>query len=103
MNNNKIEGKVVVITGASSGLGESTARLLSAQGASVVLGARRVDRLRSLVDELTGSGGKALSVSTEVTYLLYCIVDAPNKNAISKHHQKFGLKCDWITEVKTTA
>ena len=33
----------------------------------------------------------------------YCIVDAPNKNAISKHHQKFGLKCDWITEVKTTA
>jgi NADP-dependent 3-hydroxy acid dehydrogenase YdfG len=40
MNNNNIEGKVVVITGASSGLGESTARLLSAQGASVVLGAR---------------------------------------------------------------
>jgi NADP-dependent 3-hydroxy acid dehydrogenase YdfG len=69
MNNNKIEGKIVVITGASSGLGESTARLLSAQGASVVLGARRVDRLRSLVDELTGSGGKALSVSTDVTYL----------------------------------
>jgi NADP-dependent 3-hydroxy acid dehydrogenase YdfG len=69
MNNNNIEGKVVVITGASSGLGESTARLLSEQGASVVLGARRVDRLRSLVDELTGSGGKALSVSTDVTYL----------------------------------
>jgi NADP-dependent 3-hydroxy acid dehydrogenase YdfG len=69
MNNNKIEGKVVLITGASSGLRESTARLLSAQGASVMLGARRVDRLRSLVDELTGSGGKALSVSTDVTYL----------------------------------
>jgi NADP-dependent 3-hydroxy acid dehydrogenase YdfG len=69
MNNHKIEGKIVVITGASSGLGESTARLLSAQGASVMLGARRVDRLRSLVDELTGSGGKALSVSTDVTYL----------------------------------
>ena len=66
--NNNIEGKVVVITGASSGLGESTARLLSAQGASVVLGARRVDRLRSLADELTGSGGKALAVTTDVTY-----------------------------------
>jgi NADP-dependent 3-hydroxy acid dehydrogenase YdfG len=43
-----IEGKVVVITGASSGLGEATARFLSAQGASVVLGARRVDRIQSL-------------------------------------------------------
>jgi NADP-dependent 3-hydroxy acid dehydrogenase YdfG len=67
MNNNNIEGKVVVITGASSGLGESTARLLSAQGASVVLGARRGDRLRSLVDELTSKGGKALAVFTDVT------------------------------------
>lgn len=43
--NSNIEGKVVVITGASSGLGEATARLLSAQGANVVLGARRIDRL----------------------------------------------------------
>jgi len=63
-----IKDKVVVITGASSGLGEATARLLSAQGASVVLGARRVDRLRSLADELTGSGGKALAVGTDVTH-----------------------------------
>lgn len=63
-----IEGKVVVITGASSGLGEATARLLSAQGASVVLGARRVDRIQSLADELTGSGGKALAIPTDVTH-----------------------------------
>jgi NADP-dependent 3-hydroxy acid dehydrogenase YdfG len=65
---NNIEGKVVVITGASSGLGEATARLLSAQGASVVLGARRADRLQSLADELTGSSGKALAVTTDVTH-----------------------------------
>ena len=65
--NNNIEGKVVVITGASSGLGEATARLLSAQGAVLVLGARRVDRLQSLTDELTGRGGKALAVCTDVT------------------------------------
>jgi len=64
---NNIDGKVVVITGASSGLGEATARLLSAQGATVVLGARRVDRLQSLAKELTGSGGKAIAVTTDVT------------------------------------
>jgi NADP-dependent 3-hydroxy acid dehydrogenase YdfG len=64
---NNIEGKVVVITGASSGLGEATARLLSAQGASVMLGARHVDRLQAFADELTGSGGQALAVTTDVT------------------------------------
>jgi NADP-dependent 3-hydroxy acid dehydrogenase YdfG len=64
---NNIEGKVVVITGASSGLGEATARLLSAQGASVVLGARRVDRLQSLANELSGRGAKAIAMSTDVT------------------------------------
>jgi NADP-dependent 3-hydroxy acid dehydrogenase YdfG len=64
---NGIEGKVVVITGASSGLGEATARLLSAQGAIVVLGARRADRLRSLVESLTENGGRATSLVTDVT------------------------------------
>jgi NADP-dependent 3-hydroxy acid dehydrogenase YdfG len=64
---NNIEGKVVVITGASSGLGEATARLLCAQGASVVLGARRVDRLGALADELSRHGGKALAVPMDVT------------------------------------
>jgi NADP-dependent 3-hydroxy acid dehydrogenase YdfG len=63
---NNIAGKVIVITGASSGLGEATARLLSAQGATVVLGARRIDRIRSLADELTRDGGKALAVATEL-------------------------------------
>ena len=66
--NNNIKGKVVVITGASSGLGEATARLLSAEGANVVLGARRADRLKKLVDELTAAGGKAVAVTTDVTH-----------------------------------
>jgi len=65
---NNIEGKVVVITGASSGLGEATARHLSAQGASVVLGARRQDRIQALARELTRSGGKAIAVTTDVTH-----------------------------------
>jgi NADP-dependent 3-hydroxy acid dehydrogenase YdfG len=64
---NNIEGKVVVITGASSGLGEATAQLLSADGATVVLGARRVDRLQSLADELNRKGGKALAKATDVS------------------------------------
>jgi NADP-dependent 3-hydroxy acid dehydrogenase YdfG len=63
-----IKDKVVVITGASSGLGEATARLLSAKGAIVVLGARRSDRLHSLMDELTRKGGKALAVTTDVVH-----------------------------------
>jgi len=62
-----IEGKVVVITGASSGLGEATARLLATQGASVVLGARRVDRIQALADELSSNGSKALAMQTDVT------------------------------------
>jgi NADP-dependent 3-hydroxy acid dehydrogenase YdfG len=48
-----IEGKVVVITGASSGLGEATARHLAHHGARLVLGARRIDRLKTLAKELS--------------------------------------------------
>jgi NADP-dependent 3-hydroxy acid dehydrogenase YdfG len=63
---NNIDGKVVVITGASSGLGEATARHLSALGASVVLGARRRDRIQALARELGGRDGKASAVPTDV-------------------------------------
>jgi NADP-dependent 3-hydroxy acid dehydrogenase YdfG len=60
-----IDGKVVVITGASSGVGEAAARLLSAQGAKLVLGARRIDRLRALARELALSDGAV--VQTDVS------------------------------------
>ena len=62
-----IAGKVVVITGASSGLGEATARYLAERGATVVLGARRAERLQTLVDEITRMGGKATAFVTDVT------------------------------------
>src|ERR1051325_5015512 len=64
---NNIEGKEVVIAGGGSGLGESAARLLSAEGASVVLGARRVERLNAIVGDLTNAGSKAMAVETDVT------------------------------------
>jgi len=75
---NGIGGKVVVITGASSGLGEAAARLLSAQGAAVVLGARRAERLRSLADELAASGGTAKVLTTDVSdrFQVQALVDA---------------------------
>ena len=62
-----IKDKIVVVTGASSGLGEATARLLTAQGATVVLGARRADRLQSLAKDIEAGGGTALAVATDVT------------------------------------
>ena len=62
-----IAGKVVVITGASSGIGESTARLLAGSGAKVVLGARRTDRIDALVKDITAKGGTALGFQADVT------------------------------------
>ncbi|HYD84896.1 MAG TPA: SDR family oxidoreductase [Opitutus sp.] len=56
-----------MITGASSGLGEAAARRLSAEGATVVLGARRTERLAALSRELGAKGGKSLVVATDVT------------------------------------
>ncbi len=63
-----IQGKVVVITGASSGLGEATARMLNAQGATVVLGARRLESIQKIAAELTAKGGKALAIATDVVH-----------------------------------
>ncbi|CAN7620564.1 SDR family oxidoreductase [Variovorax sp. LjRoot290] len=62
-----IEGKVVVITGASSGIGEATARLLSERGARVVLGARRTEKLESIAGAITREGGQARFRAVDVT------------------------------------
>lgn len=64
-----IEGKVIAITGASSGIGEATARELARRGARVVLGARRTDRLEHLAAEITGAGGQARHRRLDVTDL----------------------------------
>lgn len=62
-----VKGKVVAITGASSGIGEAIARHLSDLGAKVVLGARRVDRLQVVADEITAKGGAAAYKRLDVT------------------------------------
>ena len=64
-----IKNKVIAITGASSGIGEATARLLAEKGARVIVGARRVDRLTALGDEIRSAGGEAWSQALDVTRL----------------------------------
>ncbi|GGN13818.1 oxidoreductase [Dyadobacter beijingensis] len=63
---NNIEGKVVVITGASSGLGEATARHLAEKGALMVLGARRITLLEEIVGDIVSKGGTAICRQTDV-------------------------------------
>lgn len=65
--NDQITGKIVIITGASSGLGEATARRLSERGAKLVLAARREDRLIKLTEELKANGGEVIWQTTDVT------------------------------------
>ncbi|MET9247066.1 SDR family oxidoreductase [Nonomuraea sp. NPDC051941] len=62
-----IRGKVVAITGASSGIGEATARLLAERGAAVVLGARRTERLDKIAREIRDRGGRAVTRAVDVT------------------------------------
>ena len=64
-----IQDKVILITGASSGIGESTARVLAGKGARVVLGARRTDRLEKLVREIRDAGGEGQFHTLDVTSL----------------------------------
>lgn len=62
-----IEDKVVIITGASSGIGEATAKLLASRGARVVLGARRRDKLKRIADGIDEAGGSAVYRELDVT------------------------------------
>ncbi|BBA98216.1 putative short chain dehydrogenase/reductase [Actinacidiphila reveromycinica] len=61
-----LQGKVVALTGASSGIGEATALLLAGRGARLVLGARRTDRLDALAERITAEGGEAVTARTDV-------------------------------------
>jgi short-subunit dehydrogenase len=62
-----LKGKVAIVTGASSGIGEATARELASRGAAVVLAARAAERLEALEREISASGGRALAVEADVS------------------------------------
>lgn len=79
-----LKHKVVLITGASSGIGKATAMKLSKEGASVVLCARSEDELNALKDNITANGGKALVVKTDVTK------PKDFENAVSKTLAEYG-------------
>jgi NADP-dependent 3-hydroxy acid dehydrogenase YdfG len=79
-----IKDKVVIITGASSGIGASTAKLLAGKGAKVVLGARREEKLKQLVDEIQSAGGEAV-------YQVMDVVDpADNEAVVELAKEEFG-------------
>ncbi|MGC5399028.1 SDR family oxidoreductase [Streptomyces sp. DT20] len=79
-----LAGRTAVITGAASGMGAATARLLAAQGVRVALLARRAERLEELAGKITADGGRALAVGTDVTD--QASVDA----AAERVHAAFG-------------
>jgi NADP-dependent 3-hydroxy acid dehydrogenase YdfG len=79
-----MEGKVVLITGASSGIGEATAKRLAQAGAKLVLVARRKDRLDKLVKDIEKNGGEALAIQADVTQ------KAKTKQIIDRAVKKFG-------------
>lgn len=67
MTGNRLAGRIALITGASSGFGAHFARLYASEGAAVVIGARRAERVAALADEINAGGGKALAVAMDVT------------------------------------
>jgi len=63
-----LQGKVAIVTGASSGIGEATALMLAQEGAKVVIAARRLERLNELKKKIEAEGGEALPIATDVTH-----------------------------------
>ncbi len=79
-----VKDRIVIITGASSGIGEATARRLAREGAVVILAARRRERLERIAEELTASGGRALAIPTDIT------VEADRRHLVERTMETYG-------------
>src|SRR5215211_2642083 len=96
-----LKGKVVVITGASSGFGASAVKLFAQEGCRLVLAARRLDRLEDMANEIRAAGGEALPLSVDVTQpaqieaMVHSAVDAYGRIDVLFNNAGFG-RLDWF-------
>jgi len=98
---NSLRGKVVLITGASSGFGEDAARLFAAEGCKVVLAARRLDRIQSLAESIQRAGGEAMAIPVDVVNradietMVEATIDLYGQIDILFNNAGFG-RLDWL-------
>ena len=81
---NRLKGKIAIITGAGSGIGEATAVIFGREGAKVVLAGRRVAKIQAVADRITAEGGEAIAVQTDVRYADQV------QNLVNKTVERFG-------------
>lgn len=102
-----LEDKVVLITGASSGFGKDAAYLFAAEGAKVVLAARRLDRLQKLADSIHQAGGEAFAVPVDITrraeidLMIRTTVEIYDQIDILFNNAGFG-RLDWLDKLEPT-
>lgn len=101
---NQLRGKVVLITGASSGFGEAAARLFAKEGCRVVLAARRLEKLQQLAAEIQNEGGEAIAIpvdvneSAEIEVMVQTALDLYERIDILFNNAGFG-EMDWFEEL----
>ena len=102
-----LKDKVVLITGASSGFGKDAAYLFAAEGAKVVLAARRLDRLQKLADAIQQAGGEALAIPVDVTQraeidlMIRTVIELYDQIDILFNNAGFG-RLDWLDKLEPT-